>query len=452
MSLFHAYDIRGMFANELGIDDAYRIGFFLPRLLNADRLLVGRDCRESSPELFQALARGICDAGADVDDVGLATTPMVYWLTAELAYAGSVCITASHSPPNHNGFKISGPGSRPIGAEAGLKRLERWVRGEAVAPVAKRGRVRVIHERERYLSFLRAYLPSLKGLKLAVDTGNGMGGLFARELLGESADYLFEHLDGRFPNHGPDPLNPKNREALADHVREHGCDLGIAFDGDADRVFFLDETGAMAPPDLILAVLADYFLSRGEPNITVVQDLRSSRSVAEYLLPRGATIDTWKVGRANGSARLRELDATLGGELAGHYYFRDFAYSDSAMLAMLLVLDVFGRWKSSGRGSFSSLIAVIRRYHGSGEINFRVSDTDAAIRHLASKAPTMGAIKSTLDIDGVRVEYRDWWFCVRASNTEPLLRLVVETRDPALTDERVGQLSAEIAPFVASNP
>ncbi len=444
MSIFHAYDIRGVYGETLLLDDVYRIGYFLPRLLDADKVLIGRDCRESSDAMFDALSSGVRDAGADVDDVGLATTPMIYWLTARDGYRASACITASHNPAKYNGIKISTVDSRPVGFETGLATLQQWVAHDTVTPAGTRGKLRCFDGQEPYLAFLRGQLPDLGGLRLAVDTGNGMGGLFARALLGDTAIYLNEALDGRFPNHGPDPLVAANREALAQTVRERGCDLGMVFDGDADRVVFVDELGALVPPDLILAVLARHYLDKGENDVHLVQDIRTSRSVAETLRPMGVRISTWKVGRAYGASRVRELGATLGGELAGHYYFRDFACSDSAMLAMLLVLDVYGRWKAAGNGTFSNMMAGISRYHASGEINFRVPETQAVISGLRALAPELGEVRDLLDIDGVRVEYDEWWFVVRASNTEPLLRLVVEAREPEMMNRLAARLSDEI--------
>ncbi|MEZ5740573.1 MAG: hypothetical protein R3E68_14710 [Burkholderiaceae bacterium] len=347
MGIFHAYDIRGIFGEQLHAEAVYRIGFFLPRLLAADAVLVGRDCRESSPILFEALAEGIQDAGARVDDIGLATTPLVYFLTARHGYRASVCITASHNPAAYNGLKISTLDSRPVGRESGLATSRPgWPTNQSC--LCRRGARRSLDGAHEYLAFVRGFGARFDELRVGVDTGNGMGGLFARALVGENGVFLSERLDSSFPDHGPDPMRAGALDALRAQVLTRRLDVGVAFDGDADRAVFLDEQGQVVPADLVLAILARFYLRRGRSGFAIVQDIRTSRSVAEDLEPRGVTVHTWKVGRAYGASRLRELDALIGGELAGHYYFKDFSFSDSAMLAMLMVLDVLAAEKANG--------------------------------------------------------------------------------------------------------
>lgn len=429
MGIFHAYDIRGVYGETLLVDDVYKIGFFLPRLLQADAVLVGRDARASSPQLFEALADGIQDAGARVDDIGLATTPMVYFATATRGYRASVCLTASHNPARYNGLKISTVDSRPVGRDAGLGTLERWLHTERVTPSEVRGARRSLSLGSDYVNFLRGFGADLGGLRVAVDTGNGMAGLFARELLPSDSKFLSEAIDPTFPDRGPDPMAPGALDALRAAVLEGGLDAGVAFDGDGDRAVFIDERGVTVPPDLVLAILARFYLRRGREGFELVQDIRTSRSVAEDLEPRGVKVHTWKVGRAYGASRLRELDALIGGELAGHYYLKDFFYSDSALLATLMVLDVVAAERRAG-GSLSSLVAGISRYHGSGEINFEVRDARRLIDLVRAQAQEFGRVRNISDIDGIRVDYDDWWFSLRRSNTEPLLRLVLEARRP----------------------
>ena len=374
MGAFHAYDIRGIYNVDFNKDTAYKVGAFLPSLLGTDKVLVGRDCRVSSDEIHEYLLKGITDAGADVYDIGLSTTPMVYFGTAKYGFDASVQITASHNPKEYNGMKVSCTNALPVGYDNGLGQIEQWIKEGRETPLAeKKGSVYQKDIRKDYLDFLLGYKPDLSGLKLAFDLSNGMSTLFAREIFGDAPEYIFDDMDGTFPNHEPNPLVHKNVVALEELVKKTGADAGVIYDGDADRVMFVDETGKFVSPDLIIALLGHYFIDeRGEKGI-VIQDIRSSKAVGEYLVPMGAEMFTWKVGRANAARKLRELDGVWGGELAGHYYFRDFFYSDSGLLASILVLRVLASMKKKGV-TFSQLIGRIAGYENSGEINFRDED------------------------------------------------------------------------------
>jgi phosphomannomutase len=445
MKAFKAYDIRGVYTRDFDKDDVYRIGFFLPRLLGADKVLVGRDVRASSEEVFEALCQGINDAGADVHDMGLATTPMVYFGTARFGFDASVQITASHNPKEYNGLKVSRTGALPVGYYSGLSDLEKMVENEKVEPGVKKGRVISIDVKSAYLDFMKKYVPSgIENLSLSVDCSNGMAGLLIRDLLGNSPHYLFEEPDGNFPNHAPNPLEEENVAALKDAVKKNKSDLGIIFDGDADRVMFVDEKGSFIPPDLIIGVLGRYFLREEKGN--VLQDIRTSRSVSEYVEKLGGTPHMWKVGHAFAKLKMRELKAIFGGELAGHYYFRDFYNCDSGVLAALLVLGVAADWKSQG-GCFSGLIDEIRTYANSGEINFHIEDKEGAMEALKKHFLSLETPERILDFDGYRIEYHDWWFNVRPSNTEPYLRLVVEARTEEELELRLEELKSVLARF-----
>ena len=334
MGAFHAYDIRGVYNVDFDKDTAYKVGYFLPELLGADKVLVGHDCRVSSPEIHDYLVKGITDAGADVYDLGLSTTPMVYFGTANYGFEASVQITASHNPAEYNGMKVSSANALPVGLDNGLGQIRTWIEeGRACPPAERKGQVYQKDIRKDYLDFLMKYKGDYSELRIAMDLSNGMSTLFAKEIFGTSPAYIFDEMDGRFPNHEPNPLIPKNVEALQELVRKTKADIGVIYDGDADRVMFVDENGRFISPDLMIAVLGHYFLEeRGEKGI-VLQDIRSSKAVGEYLVPMGAQMYTWKVGRAFAARKLRELDGVYGGELAGHYYFRDFFYSDSGLLA-----------------------------------------------------------------------------------------------------------------------
>ena len=369
MGAFHAYDIRGIYNVDFDKDTAYRVGAFLPSLLGTDKVLVGRDCRVSSDEIHEYLLKGITDAGADVYDIGLSTTPMVYFGTAKYGFDASVQITASHNPKEYN----------------------------------------------------------------------GMSTLFAKEIFGDAPEYIFDDMDGTFPNHEPNPLVHKNVVALEELVKKTGADAGVIYDGDADRVMFVDETGKFVSPDLIIALLGHYFIDeRGEKGI-VIQDIRSSKAVGEYLEPMGAEMFTWKVGRANAARKLRELDGVWGGELAGHYYFRDFFYSDSGLLASILVLRVLASMKRKGI-SFSQLIGRIAGYENSGEINFRVEDKKGAMDAIRDHFTALQKPTAMMDFDGYRVEFSDWWFNIRPSNTEPYLRFICEATSAELLEKRIEEV------------
>ena len=440
MGAFHAYDIRGIYNVDFDKDTVYKVGAFLPSLLGADKVLVGRDCRVSSDEIHEYLLRGITDAGADVYDIGLSTTPMVYFGTARYGFKASVQITASHNPKEYNGLKVSCENALPVGYDNGLGRIEAWIREDRELPLAEaKGNVYEKDIRQDYLDFLLGYKSDLSGLKLAFDLSNGMSSLFAKQIFGDAPAYIFDEMDGTFPNHEPNPLVHDNVVALEELVRKTGADVGVIYDGDADRVMFVDEKGHFISPDLIIALLGHYFIGeRGEKGM-VIQDIRSSKAVGEYLVPMGAEMYTWKVGRANAARKLREIDGVWGGELAGHYYFRDFFYSDSGLLASILVLRVLASMKKKGL-TMSELIDGIAKYRNSGEINFRLEDKQGAMDALRKHFISRETPVAMMDFDGYRVEFPDWWFNIRPSNTEPYLRFICEASSDELLESRINEV------------
>ncbi|HRR34342.1 MAG TPA: phosphomannomutase/phosphoglucomutase [Kiritimatiellia bacterium] len=447
MSFFKAYDMRGEFGRDFGLDTVYRIGRWLPLVLGAQRWLVGRDARLSSPSVCDALCRGLTEAGCAVDDMGLATTPMVYFFTAREGYDASVQITASHNPSSHNGMKVSTAGARPVGYATGLAELEARVSSGVLPPAASQpGARREVNYRDAFVKWLCAFRTDLSGLCYAVDCSDGVAGLFIRDLLGDAPIYLNDQPDGTFPHHSPNPLEAASREQLARLVRDQGLDAGVIFDGDADRVMFVDENGTFVQPDYLIPIIARAFLAH-EPGATVIHDVRTSRGAIEALQADGARTVIGKVGHAFAKVLLRETGAVCGGELAGHYYFRDFFCCDSGELAALLVLGALADAKRQGM-SFSALMAPICRYANSGELNYRVAAKDQAITAVLVAAEAWSAGGTRCEIDGVRLDDADGWLCVRPSNTEPYLRLIVETRDAALLRERLAVLEAALAPFV----
>ena len=452
MGIFKSYDIRGVWGREWDAGLAYRIGRSLPGLLQTSDILVGRDARESSPAVFEALSRGILEAGCDVTDIGLATTPSVYFATAFYRFGGSVMITASHNPAEYNGLKISRAQAVPVGYGSGLEELERLSAAAAappgpgaaagkapVPPVSPgRGTLKHLDIHGDYLRHLSAYREGIRGVKAVVDCSDGMASLYIHDLargLKPEPVTMYDTPDGRFPHHPPNPLVEANLADLKERTLREKADLGICFDGDADRVMFVDEGGRFISPDLIIGLLGLAFFRhrredhRGE---VVSYDVRSSRGVVEYLAELGAEPVMCPVGHSFAKRLLRERDGIFGGELAGHYYFREHFYCDSALMAALLVLGILAR---EGR-PLSELVAGIRRYHSSGELNFHVENKDRIITG-TREAYRDGSLN---ELDGIRVDYPSWWFNLRKSNTEPLLRLVLE----AATARELGRRTAEL--------
>ncbi|MEI6349000.1 MAG: phosphomannomutase/phosphoglucomutase [Bacteroidota bacterium] len=437
MSAFKAYDIRGIYNKDFNKQDVYRMGFYLPQLLNVEKVIVGRDVRVSSPEIFEALVQGITDAGADVYNLGLSTTPMVYYFTAKHKFSASVQITASHNPKEHNGLKVSRENALPVGFDTGLGELQKRVEsGDKIVPVAIKGKIIEYNVIDEYIAFQKTYLKDLSNLNIAIDCSNGMGALLAKDVFGAAPHYIYDTLDGTFPNHEPNPLEEENVEDLKHLVLKEKCDIGVIFDGDADRVMFVDEKGRFIRPDLTIAVLASYFITEKGQKGNVLQDIRTSKSVSEYITSLGATMHMWRVGRAYAAIKLREIDGIYGGELAGHYYFRDFYYSDSGMLAAILVLDIVSDLKREGK-TLSELIDQINTYANSGEINFKINQKEQAMEALRTYFCEQEKATAFFDFDGYRIEFNDWWFNVRPSNTEPYLRFIAEAKSETLLKEKI---------------
>jgi len=446
MKAFKAYDIRGVYNKDFNKDDVYKIGYFLPRVLNASKVLVGRDVRDSSPEILEYLTRGIVDSGADVFYARLATTPMIYWGTAKFDFEASVMITASHNPAEYNGLKVSGKDARPVGYDTGLNEVEELMRTEEIIPVAKKGKFYEINVRDSYFDFLKQYVPNIKNLKISMDCSNGMAGLFIKDLLGPDVLYFYDELDGRFPNHEANPLIPKNIVDLQNHVKKNKSDIGVIYDGDADRVMFVDENSEFISPDLMIAVLSHYFLEEKGLKGKVIQDIRTSKAVGEYISQFGSSMEMWRVGRAFAATKLKQIDGIFGGELAGHYYFKDFYYSDSGILASLLILHVIAGMKKKGL-TVSELISKIKKYENSGEINFKIEDKSGAMDAVVSYFKTLEKPEAYFDFDGYRIEYKDWWLNIRPSNTEPYLRFLAEANSNELLNKIIETVTGIIEAF-----
>lgn len=440
--VFKAYDIRGLYPQELDENLAYAVGYHYRSILDADdlargaRVVVSRDMRSSSPRLVAALSDGLRTAGLGVIDIGLATTPMNYFAVGALRASGGIQVTASHNPSAYNGFKLSRRDAIPVSSDSGIGVIEELVRRQSPPPPEPQASIerRDIGDayRRHVLGFLRHREPRLK---VAVDVANGMATLY-RHLLEElniELVPLFFGLDGNFPNHEANPLKEENLRDLKRAILEHRCALGVAFDGDADRAIFVDGGGVTVGADLITALLAPEILRRF-PGAAIVYDIRSSWATREAIETAGGVPVRERVGHSFMKATMRRLDSPFGGELAGHFYYRENYFADSSLITVVEVLNVL---RERGR-SLAELLAPLRRYAATGEINFHVDDKEGMIRRLAEEFKD-GKIDT---IDGISVEFADWWFNVRPSNTEPLLRLVLEARTPQLREQAKAKLLA----------
>ena len=447
MKAFHAYDIRGIYNRDFNKDDCYKIGYYLPRLLKAQNILIGRDIRKSSEEIFEHLCRGINDAGADVADAGLTTTPMVYWATARHGFMGSVMITASHNSKEYNGMKVSGKNALPVGYDNGLWEIEKHLKSnDPIMKSNQPGKIESFSFSDEYIAFQKQYLDFDNQLKLAIDCSNGMAGMFVKSLYGDKPEYINEWPDGDFPGHDPNPLHPDNTLQLRETVKKGNYDLGMIFDGDADRVMFIDETGRFIPPDLIIALIAPYFLTKDQSDKNVLQDIRTSRAVTGYIERLGGKMHMWRVGRAYAAAKLRQINGIFGGELAGHYYFKDFYYSDSAFLAASVVLSVLNKKRKQNK-SVSEVMKEIGICANTGDRNFRKEKKKEAMEAVREYFLKNEKPVAYFDFDGYRIEFDTWWFNIRPSNTEPYLRLIVEAITPERLSEKLNDIKSILKKF-----
>ncbi|MFP3940415.1 MAG: phosphomannomutase/phosphoglucomutase, partial [Thermoanaerobaculia bacterium] len=424
--IFKAYDIRGLYPDELDESTAQAIGRAYRAILDEEgdggEVVVSRDMRSHSVPLQRALAEGLRRSGLDVVDIGLATTPMNYFAVGHLGAAGGIQVTASHNPARYNGFKLSRREARPVSGTHGIPTLEEKVTTGDLPEADSPGEARSADVFEEYQRHVLSHLRRPEGarrLKVAVDCANGMGALYRPilEAAGIELVPLYFELDGTFPNHEANPLKMENLVDVCRAVREAGADLGVAFDGDADRAAFIDEQGEPVGSDLVTALIAGELLQRS-PGGAVIYDLRSSRAVAEHIEASGGVPVRERVGHSFMKATLREKQGVFGGELAGHFYFPQNYYADSAILAVLEMLNLL--WKEDR--PLSAIAEPLLRYPKTPETNFEVEDKEGMIRRLAERYAD-----AEIDyLDGITVWYPTWWANVRPSNTEPLLRLVLE--------------------------
>jgi phosphomannomutase len=439
-SVFKAYDVRGLYPSELDEQGAYAIGRAYVEQFEPRSIAVGRDMRVSSPAMAAALIEGAADGGADVLDLGLVGTEMVYFAVGELGLDGGVCVTASHNPKDYTGMKIVRRGALPVGGESGLldvrdRALELVLKQHKVDLPARRGEVRQEDVWpgfvEKVLSFVD--VESLRPLRVVIDAANGMAGAMLPPVLERlptvDAVRCYFEPDGTFPNHEPNPLLPENREFIVAKTREEGADLGVAYDGDADRCFFVDDSGEFIPGDFVTALLAESVLEK-EPGGKVIYDVRASWAVPETIERAGGEPLVNRVGHAYIKHRMRKEGAVFGGEVSAHYYFRDFSQADSGVVPFLLMLELI----SKRERKLSELLAPYReRFFLTGEINTPVADVPLKLQELKERYASEATISH---LDGISVDADDWHFNVRPSNTEPLLRLNLEARSRELMERR----------------
>lgn len=438
---FKAYDVRGLYPSELDEEGAYAIGRAYAEVFEPKAVAVGRDMRLSSPAMAAAVMEGVADAGADVVDVGMVGTEMLYFAVGSLGLDGGIAVTASHNPKEYTGMKIVRRGALPVGGDSGLLDVRR--RAELGFPEpAARGAVRVEDVypawTERVLSFVDP--AAIRPLRVVIDAANGMAGAMLPRVLErlpiDAVPFCFEP-DGSFPSHEPNPLLPENRELVIARVLEEDADLGVAFDGDADRCFFVDDTGEFVPGDFVTALLAEAVLER-EPGATIVYDVRASWAVPDTVAAAGGNALVNRVGHAFIKHRLRKEGAAFAGEVSGHYYFRDFFQADSGVVPMLLLLELLSR----RGGRLSELLAPFReRYFLTGELNTLVADVALKLQELKERFGPEGEVSH---LDGISVVAADWRMNVRPSNTEPLLRLNLEARSRELMERKRDEVLALI--------
>ena len=436
--VFKAYDVRGIYPAEIDEDGAYAIGRAYVEEFQPRRIAIGRDMRVSGPQMVAALTEGATDGGAEVLDIGQIGTEMLYFAVGSLELEGGITCTASHNPKEYTGFKIVRAGALPVGGDSGLAEVrDRALKG--FGEVVRKGSV---EKKDIWPAFLERVLSfidpgTVKPLRVVVDAANGMGGRMLEPVLERlpqiDAVRCYFEPDGSFPNHEPNPLLPENREFIVAKVKEEQADLGIAFDGDADRCFFVDETGEFVPGDFVTALFAETFLAK-EPGAKIIYDVRASWAVPHTIEQAGGTALMNRVGHAFIKHRMRESGAVFGGEVSGHYYFRDFSRADSGIIPSLLMLEYLSK---TGKPLSEILRPYREHYFITGELNTRVSDVAAKLEALEKHFSAQGKVTH---LDGLSVDASDWHFNVRPSNTEPLLRLNLEALSSGLMEEKRGEV------------
>jgi len=431
--IFKAYDIRGIYGEDLNEETAFKIGqafgVFLKNKLNKEELkiVLGKDNRLSSNSLFGFLKRGVMSQGIEVIDIGLSTTPLMYFSVAHFDYDGGIIVTSSHNPSKYNGFKFVGPNAQPISENTGLLEIKEMVLNndfKIISTTNKEEKKSFISE---YVSF-NSFKEDFKGIKVIVDTANSVSGILIEDMLkGMDIIHIFEELNGSFPNHDPDPLKEENIKDLKERVVKEKADLGVAFDGDGDRIFFINEKGETVSSDLILALMSSLILKEN-PGAKILYDIRSSNIVKETISEFKGIPVLSKVGHSLIKEKMRQEDVLFGGEYSGHFFSKNHYFTECPFYVLSTILKEIKKENKS----LSQLILPFKKYFHSGEINFMAEDKVKTI----SKFKENYKEGTITEIDGLRVDFSDWWFLVRASNTEPLIRLIIEAKTQGLLKEK----------------
>ncbi|MFH1583336.1 MAG: phosphomannomutase/phosphoglucomutase [Candidatus Falkowbacteria bacterium] len=442
-NIFKAYDIRGLYPAEINEETAFKIAKALVEFLrnkgeiNGQPIIVGRDARNSSDNLYEAVADGLVSEKADVIDINAVSTPLFYWAIINQKAAGGIMITASHNPAEYNGFKICRAEARSIGLGSGLAEIRELAKKERAADLNLAGKVWHKNLLEEYISFVKNKITvtRIKPLKIVVDYGNGIAGAEAEELfkfLPCSVESLFVEPDGNFPNHEADPIKEENLIILRGKLLSTKADLGIAFDGDGDRITFLDEKGELVRGDFITALIAQDLL-KDNPSQKIFYEVRSSKVIPEIISMAGGVPILGRPGHSLIKERMRQENILFGGELSGHYFYKDFDFIENALFTMAEILRII----STAGKPFSEIVMPLKKYFTSGEINFKVPDADLVLKKIEQKFSDAQIKK----IDGLTIIYSDWWFNLRKSNTEPLVRLNLEADTPELMEEKKKEVS-----------
>jgi len=443
-SIFRAYDIRGLYPEQINEEAAYKIGqafvLFLQQKSRNLNIVIGRDNRLSSPHLHKALIKGIINSGTNVIDIGLSTTPMLYFTVAHYNFDGGINITASHNPPEFNGFKLVREKAIAIGEDNGLRTIKKLTTEDKF--LKRKRKVEIKKVISDYAEFnTRGFdLVKTRPFKIVIDTANAVPSILVKEIFKKTKCkiyHLFSKLDGRFPNHSPDPIKKGSLRFLQAEVKKRKANLGVAFDGDGDRIIFTTKEGKIIPGDFITALLSKLILEKN-PKEKILYDIRSSNIVKETIKENGGIPEVNRIGHTFIKARMRKENIIFAGEFSGHYYAREHYFCEAPFFALFRVLEEMLR---SGQG-ISELIKPFKRYYHSGEINFRVKREN--IREMLERLKKKYSQGVILEIDGLRVDFKDWWFLIRPSNTEPVLRLSIESK----TKEKLSKKKKEILKLI----
>lgn len=435
--IFKSYDIRGIYPSQLNEDISYKIGRALVEYLKPQKIVVGQDMRTSSEGLANALVRGIIEGGADVIDIGLCSTDGLYFAVGKFKYDGGVMITASHNPPQYNGMKICRSQAVPLSGKEGLDKIKEIALEHKFSATGKTGKIVKRNIEQDYTFHVLSFIDikKIKPFKIVIDAGNGMAGKTVPQVFKNlpcKVIPLYFELNGTFPNHLASPIEPENTIALRKRVIKEGADLGVAFDGDADRMFLIDEKAQVLGGDMVTALVAKSLLKK-EKGATILYNLVCSRTVPEVIRQGGGKAIRTQVGHALIKPLMKKYNAIFGGEHSGHFYFRKNWFADSGLIALLVCLELI----SEENNSLSNLVRSIDRYFRSGEINSQVEDISGKLKQIQEKYSNLGKVDH---LDGLTIDFEDWWFSLRPSNTEPLLRLNIEAKSKDLLEQKKKEL------------